>query len=300
MTMRLVLFLGIAACAAVAAAAVAYVTTGRPLATPLDPQRVDLSALDHVPDEVWARLRTQRIYFGHQSVGENVITGLQWILDRKPRIGLRIVSASVPGAFREPGLIHGPIGVNGDAQSKIKDFDAVVRGPEGARLDVAFMKFCYVDVGTGTDPDAIMSGYRSTIESISQSRPQLQVVHTTMPLTALEIGRKALVRRMIGFPSAGESVNSIRGKYNEALRSSFDQDAIFDLAAIEAVAPGHEPQSLDEGGRNWATLAPELTDDGGHLNTGGSVLVARELLLQLARHAQQSVSASHAAIGADS
>jgi hypothetical protein len=287
MAVRGFLMLGLAACAAVGAAVIAYVTTGRPLATPLAPERVDLSALDQVPDAVWARLRTQRIYFGHQSVGENVLAGLLWVLERKPRIGLRVISASQPGAFTEPGLIHGPIGVNGDAQSKIDGFDTVVRGPDGAQLDVAFMKFCYVDVAAGSDPQAIVSAYRSTIDSISRERPGLRLIHTTMPLTALDIGRKALVKRSLGFPSAGESANPVRGSYNEALRESFARKAILDIAAIESKAPGHEGQTLASGGRNWPTLAPELTTDGGHLNTGGSVLVARELLLLLAHHASE-------------
>ena len=289
---RGLLMLGLAACAAVGAAVIAYLMTGRPLATPLAPERVDLSALDQVPDEVWARLRSQRIYFGHQSVGENVLAGLQWVLDHKPQIGLRVVAASQPGAFTEPGLIHGPIGVNGDAQSKIDAFDTVVRGPDGAQLDVAFMKFCYVDVAAGSDPHAIVSAYRSTVESISRDRPRLRIVHTTMPLTSLDIGRKALVKRTLGFPSAGESANPVRGSYNEALRESFPQDAILDIAAIESKAPGHEPQTLASGDRDWPTLAPELTTDGGHLNMGGGVLVARELLLMLAGRAGEPADTS--------
>lgn len=289
---RGLLMLGLAACAAVGAAVIAYVTTGRPPATPLAPERVDLSALDQVPDEVWARLRTQRIYFGHQSVGENVLAGLQWVLDRKPQIGLRVIAASQPGAFTEPGLIHGPIGENGDPLSKIGGFDTVVRGPDGAQLDVAFMKFCYVDVAAGSDPQAIVSAYRSTIDSISRDRPGLRIVHTTMPLTSLDIGRKALVKRSLGFPSAGESANPVRGSYNEALRESFAPDAILDIAAIESKAPGHEGHTLASGDRNWPTLAPELTTDGGHLNTGGSVLVARELLLLLARQARKTADTS--------
>lgn len=288
MTLRSLLFFGVAACAAVGAAVVAYVTTVRPLATPLDPERVDLSALDQVPAEVWAQLRTRRIYFGHQSVGGNVIAGMEWILSRRPDIGLRIVAADSPDAFSAPGLYHGPIGVNGEVKSKLEDFGTVVRGPRGAQLDIAFMKFCYVDMVATSDPRSTLAAYRSTIDTISKDRPGLQVIHTTMPLTALEIGRKAYIKRLVGLASDGESANVARESYNEILRTAYERNEIFDLAAIEASAPGQLPQTLDKGGRGWPTLAPELTTDGGHLNPGGGVLVARELLLLLARHAGKS------------
>jgi len=283
--MRMLPLFGIAACAAIGAAVIAYVTTGRPPPTPLDPGRVDLSALDQVPSEVWAQLRTRKIYFGHQSVGGNVIAGIEWILARKPDIGLRLVAANSADAFTAPGLIHGPIGVNGDGQSKLQSFDGIVRGPQGAQLDIAFMKFCYVDMVASTDAGGAITAYRSTMDNISKERPGLHLIHTTMPLTSLEIGRKALIKRFIGRPSAEERANAARGAYNETLRATYPRGEIFDLAAIESTAPGHEPKTLDEGGRHWATLAQELTNDGGHLNQGGSVLVARDLLLLLARHA---------------
>jgi len=150
------------------------------------------------------------------------------------------------------------------------------------------MKFCYVDMAASSDPRTALAAYRSTIDTISKDRPGVQVFHTTMPLTALEVGRKARIKRLVGLASDGESANVARGAYNDALRATYERGEIFDLAAIEASAPGEVPQTLDQGGRNWATLAPELTSDGGHLNQGGGVLVARELLLLLARHAGAS------------
>jgi hypothetical protein len=104
-----------------------------------------------------------------------------------------------------------------------------------------------------------------------------------MPLTSLPLGRKALVKRTLGRASAAELANVQRGTYNDALRASFPRSSIFDLAASEAAAPGIEPVLLMSKGRQWATLAPELTTDGGHLNPGGQVLAARDLLLALAR-----------------
>jgi lysophospholipase L1-like esterase len=138
-------------------------------------------------------------------------------------------------------------------------------------------------MGAKSNPEQMVKDYRSMVDTLARDRPGLRLVHSTMPLTSLEQGRKALLKRTLGRPSAAELDNALRGTYNDALRGAFPQSAIFDLAATESHAPGVEPALVTRDGKAWATLANELTTDGGHLNPGGQVLAARELLLALAR-----------------
>jgi hypothetical protein len=145
------------------------------------------------------------------------------------------------------------------------------------------MKFCYADMGSESDAAQVLKEYRSVVDTLKREHPGLRIVHSTMPLTSLPLGRKALVKRALGRASAAELANVQRGNYNDALRASFPRSEIFDIAASEATVPGLEPVVLVSKGRPWATLAPELTTDGGHLNPGGRVLAAKELLLALAR-----------------
>lgn len=275
-----------AGCVLVGMAGAVYWVASTPRIAPVEPEAVDLSALDGVSAEAWAKLRTRRIYFGHQSVGSNIIAGIEAILRRKPEIGLRIVSTADPNAFDAPGLIHGPIGVNGDTRSKMHDFAAVVLGSNGPRLDVALMKFCYADLTSASDPAGVLAAYQEMIDEIARQRPDVQILHSSVPLTAVRSGPKALIKRLLGHRPDND--NAVRGAYNQALRSTFEGREIFDIAAVESSATDARPMLVEAGGRGWPSLAPELTSDGGHLNPGGQVVVARELLLLLARQASAS------------
>jgi hypothetical protein len=275
--------IGLVAGAMVGLAGVGYFVVSTPRVEPVDPASVDLSTLDQVPSEAWAELRGKRIYFGHQSVGSNVIAGIEQILQRKPEIGLRVVATSDAGAFDAPGLIHGPIGINGDVRSKMDEFAAVVRSPEGTGLDIALMKFCYADLGRPDNPIDLLATYQSMVDTISGERPSLRILHATVPLTSVKRGPKALVARLLG--RRPERDNVARGMYNEALRTSFDAEQIFDIAAAEARGPSGKSTVVEWDGRIWPTLAEEFTNDGGHLNPGGQIVVARDLLLLLAKQA---------------
>ena len=75
----------------------------------------DLSALDAVAASAWSRLRAARIYFAHQSVGSNILRGVERIARTRPGCVPEVRSASDLGSgATSPGLRHGPAGKNGD------------------------------------------------------------------------------------------------------------------------------------------------------------------------------------------
>src|SRR5690606_13219380 len=72
-------------------------------------------------DEQWERLASKRIFFGHQSVGENIISGIRILEEDASGPRLRILSADTPEAATGPGLIEAFIGQNGSPASKADD-----------------------------------------------------------------------------------------------------------------------------------------------------------------------------------
>lgn len=256
---------------------------------PLAVADVDLSPLDAVAPETWAALRSKRIYFGHQSVGGNIIDGVEEILRLRPTIGLRVARADRPDPFAEPGLVHGPIGTNGDVASKIVAFEAMVTGPDAASLDMAMMKFCYADLTDLQGLERIEALYDRMVERIAAARPSLRVLHAAVPLTGIAPGVKGRVKRLIGrVPLAA---NAMRALHGGDLTNRYG-DRVFQLGDSECLQRDGTFAMLvePETGARYPCLATCQTGDGGHLNEGGRVLVARDFLLFLARQCEEPSS----------
>src|SRR5215471_601628 len=90
------------------------------------------------------RLGRRRVFFGHQSVGMNLLDGVRELAERAPAAGIRVVETGPVGLA--PGtLAHAFLPENGDPMLKLKNFETALAagGPHAA--DVAILKFCYVD-----------------------------------------------------------------------------------------------------------------------------------------------------------
>jgi hypothetical protein len=46
---------------------------------------VPLTPIENINESIWRKLSQKKIYFGHQSVGNNIIKGLEDILNENPR-----------------------------------------------------------------------------------------------------------------------------------------------------------------------------------------------------------------------
>src|SRR5262245_61201806 len=91
-----------------------------------------------------APLTAQRVFFGHQSVGKNILDGLSDVA--KERGAPLAVVPWKPGApIQGPAIYETAIGRNEAPLSKLEAFQALVDGGVGGTADVAFFKFCYID-----------------------------------------------------------------------------------------------------------------------------------------------------------
>jgi len=224
-------------------------------------------------------LAGQRYFFGHQSVGNNILAGIGDFETQHPDLGLKIVKNPDPAAMQPGTLGHAPIGTNNDPEGKIADFVAKLEGGLASQVDVAFMKFCYLDFGPDTDVDAIFARYRDTMSRLREAYPGLTIVHFTVPLRPLQKGPKALVKALMGRPITGREDNVTKNRYNDLVREHYEgREPVFDIAAIESTRPDRTRETFEYEGQKYFALVQAYSPDDGHLNEAGRTIVATRLL----------------------
>jgi len=238
--------------------------------------------LKDIPDSEWEKLSKKSFYFGHQSVGYNILEGVQDIIEENPKIRLQIIEIKDPKSINPGTLAHSTIGKNTQPETKIDDFFDHVKKGVGSKADAAALKFCYVDFEENSDPEALFSVYKSKIDEIQSAYPNLEFIHFTSPLTTLQTGPKAWIKKLLGRPVWGEMENINRHKYNELIRATYKgKKPILDIAEIESTYPDGSRATFESEGKTYYFLVSDYTYDIGHLNDLGRKKVAEKLLLLL-------------------
>jgi len=240
---------------------------------------VPIATIDSISAEALDALAGKRIFFGHQSVGWNIIDGLRDVAMQKARNGFNFVEAREIGS--KPGFYHAGIGSNGDPLGKIADFEAIIRGGMGGKVDIAFMKLCYVDVVAGTDVATVFAAYLDAMNRLDAEYPGTTFVRVTVPLMVdqRDKGFKPFVKRLLGRPVRDDG-NLERQWINDMIRADCSNSGrhLYDLAKIESVASDGSRITLTKSGESYYTLRDEYSSDGGHLNEKGRQSTALELL----------------------
>ncbi len=227
-----------------------------------------------------SRLRKARIFFAHQSVGHNILTGLQGLLGANPPAWsiVKILPDETPPSG--PCLAHATLGENANPASKMEAFSGFLGRHPATHWDVVLMKLCYLDVTRDTDVPALFNIYKDAATAVRGGDPQRTLVHVAVPLTR-ESGFKTLLKKILGKSTARDH-NVKRQEYNELLLREFHGEPIFDIARIESTHADGSRESFRKKGRTCFNLAGEYTEDGGHLNEAGSRVLAREFVRVLA------------------
>jgi hypothetical protein len=239
------------------------------------------AALPGIEGEVLKRLSGQRIYFGHQSVGFNIVDGVRDTASAGNGAVLPILDAPPDAPLPEgKGLLHGKIGKNRHPLQKIEGFRSLLLDDgRGTPPDVALFKFCYVDFDGNTDVAALFNAYRGAVDEIRAKRPSVRIAHATVPLTSGDEGWKARLLVRLGRRPSEVPGNVRRNRFNELLRAEYEgKEPLFDLARLESTLPDGSRSTFESEGRSWERLAPGYTDDGGHLNGAGKARVGAAFL----------------------
>ena len=220
-----------------------------------------------------AMLSTKGLLFGHQSVGNQILAAVGDLLasnsGSKPTLVQNARSAPLIGKG-----IWGDFGVGANAYpvGKIDDFVAVMSGDAGAKVDIAFMKFCFVDFydsapywSSGT-VDTLFAKYQSAMAAVRAAHPNVAIVHFTIPLVNASFAwtndRREAMSRLIRNAYAG-------------------REPVFDIAAVESTRPDGT-RCLDGGGVPLLCAEYSVSGDDGHLNATAKPIVARALVSFLA------------------
>ncbi|RPI96401.1 MAG: SGNH/GDSL hydrolase family protein [Spirochaetales bacterium] len=181
---------------------------------------------------------------------------------------------SSPTDFDTPLFGHSLIGRNGDPQSKIDAFTRLMVNGLGDRVDLAFFKFCYVDIVAETNIDDVFSCYALRRAELENKFPRVRFLTVTAPLKSDPVGLSATVQRMMGRTIRSEADNIRRNAFNARLREKYEH-SLFDLADCEATDPARP------------SLRPEYTNDGGHLNALGRKIIGRKFLSALIKEIEK-------------
>ena len=239
--------------------------------------------ISDISSQKWNELANKKIYFGHQSVGFNIVSGITKIMQQVLAIKLNIEETKNPRDFNETIFAHSRVGMNKKPLSKIDDFKRIIESGIGDKVDIACFKFCYIDITAETNVEQVFTAYKSTMDSLAQKYENATFVHITVPLRTVQTGLKAWIKKILGKPIGGYADNISRNQFNKLLKNEYTgKSLIFDLAAIESTYPDGGRETFEKDGKQYYALVPNYSKDGGHLNETGRWRVAEQLLIFLA------------------
>lgn len=221
-----------------------------------------------------------RVFFGHQSVGRNILDGIPTVYEGRDADPPVIIETNSPPDGT--GVAHAFIGKNTDPALKMADTKQLLADGLGSWADVAFFKFCYVDITADTDVNGLFAQYRRTMSELEAAYPDTTFLYVTVPLTTPPSFTDK-VKGLVGRGSDSTAANVARERFNDLLRREYsDTGRIFDLAAIESTAPDGSRVSGQVDGQTYYALYPGYAADEGHLTPAASARVAERLLAAVA------------------
>jgi hypothetical protein len=234
----------------------------------------DLSTIE---DKNINALKSKKIFFGHASVGYNIVNGIEDVKATNKRfVEINIRELKDSDEVVAPGIYHSVNGENGFPKSKIDGFKNFLEEKGlGNKLDIAFFKFCYVDFDRDSNVKEIFDYYSKSIDELKKEFPKLKILHVTTPLYAHAWGVKGFIRNLI----KGDVSNIKRNEFNKLMISKYkDIDPIYDLAKIESTLQDGSRVTFRYKGDLYFSLAKQYSMDGGHLNEFGRYYAAKDLL----------------------
>ena len=104
----------------------------------VDNEYMQLPSVQDVPASAWEGLEKRTIYFGHQSVGFNIMDGVEKVLEKNPFIKLRVVDSDDPSDLQKGVFAHSKIGENNKPVTKIEGMQRFMKREGANQVDIAF------------------------------------------------------------------------------------------------------------------------------------------------------------------
>ncbi len=158
-----------------------------------EPIVIDHNCIDssQIPQQFLDAAREMDVFFNHKSVGYNILDGLSDLAGQDPTRYACTIELNPSTAWYDDnsGFGHFALGTNYQPYTKVDGFnDHITTNGYGGHVDVAMMKFCYVDFyeehGWGSDytGEQVWNYYRPVMESLEAAYPDVTFVWWTCAL----------------------------------------------------------------------------------------------------------------------
>jgi hypothetical protein len=196
----------------------------------------------------WSVIAERTVYFGHQSTGTGVITGVEK-LKAEYAVPLRVVQTQDPATVTDPAFVHFFVRQNRDYAFKNAALLRLLESRTRAHRPVVVLKYSHMDINSPADSATMLGAYRDTVDTIQFAHPDVTVVHTTIPLTTVETAFEWKAKQFFGRPTRRQAAVA-RQCYNQLARTEFSaSEPIFDLAKLEAMQSDGMTAGFTAGGR---------------------------------------------------
>lgn len=195
--------------------------------------------------------RSLKVYFEHASVGDDLMNGMGDLISQGYHIGRATISNDAPGVITwfatSDGLIDNYRGNPGFNEKIIYFKEYIDTRNIGNSVDVAMMKFCYID--NGIIPATGFNSYKSAISELEGKFPNVTFVYFTMPLE-----------------TTGDTV---KDEFNTLVRDycKSNNKFLLDIADIECYSESNV-KNMNSG---YEALVGAYTNDGGHLRDSANL-----------------------------
>lgn len=170
---------------------------------------------------------SKRTVFGHQSVGWQVLQGVEMWADELGAPDPTFPDYEGGGLPGSGGFLgHFYCGTNGNSFTKTAEFLSHLLNGLASQVDIVVLKFCYADLrsGSGYTPQQMFDDYKAWVDAVESQFPQLTVIYAT---TAIVMGEN----------SDGAN-NGLRQTYNNLVRAEYGASGrLWDVADIESTDP---------------------------------------------------------------
>ncbi len=217
----------------------------------------------------------KNVVFDHHSIGGNIMTGMSTLQSQNPARYSFVPQFAPPSDWF---TTHHGTGVNigefqdGDnyyPETKIAGFDSTIRGGVGNVVNIAFMKFCFLDIyDDAANGLSTWNSYSAMMTNLMAAYPNTRFLWVTDPLEQT---------------LSSAYINHEKSLFNTALRQYVQTNGgvLYDLADIES----HDPNGnliVDSQGYEALYSGYAQTQDH-HLNSVGQQRTASALWWVLAR-----------------
>jgi len=229
-----------------------------------------------------SQVADQKVYFGHQSVGYNIIDGVQ-LWEEETGVELSKAFSRDFTSVSETSFIHFKVGANREPRAKIDDFVALVEQIPEEESAIAFFKFCYADFHEGTNVDDLFAYYNEKMLYLKDKHTNINFLVSTVPAMAVQKGWRAAAKKVLGRAPYGYLQNIKLFEFNEKILTEFDGILpVFDLGGIEVTRPDGSRETYRHKGSDYPCMPDYYASDYGHLNDFGARTVSYNLLAFLA------------------